>query len=90
MINLDLKPVSDLIRTIKKGIKQKSYITITESDTDDLRIIAETRNSKTKEYMYYQKTITTKELLNMDNHLHNVIIDSFIEEANHYFEKEQS
>ncbi|MBW1800674.1 MAG: hypothetical protein JRJ85_08085 [Deltaproteobacteria bacterium] len=92
--NLDLKSIFDLIQKIKKGIKQKSCITITESDNytvePGLRILIETKNYKTKEYMYFKRNISESELIHTERDLHYTIIEKTIEEANDYFREEQT
>lgn len=91
--NLNLKPTFRLIQELKKSIKQKCYIEITDADINvsgrGLRIIIQTKNYKTKKFMYFERTITEKELIESTGNSHTLIIKHIIDDANNFFRKEQ-
>lgn len=91
--DLNLKTTFALIQEIKKGIKQKCYITITEADIGvseiGLRITIQTKNYRTKENMYFQRTINERELIHSDREQHYVVVKRTIDKANQYFKEEQ-
>lgn len=91
--NINLEPTFRLIQELKQGIKQKCYIEITDADVDvsgrSLRIRIQTKNYKTKEFMYYQRVITEEELIKSPENLHTTIIKYIINTANNFFRKEQ-
>jgi len=91
--DLNLKTTFDLIQEIKKGIKQKCYVTITETSIGvsevGLRIIIQTKNYRTKENMHVERTIPEINLIHADREPHYTIIKKLIDEANKYFKKEQ-
>ena len=89
--------VFTLIQKIKKGIKQKCHVEISDTDSGisgrGIRILVRAKNYKTKEFMYTEKIITEKEVRAPPNHLHthphDNPVDELIKEANYYFRKEQ-
>lgn len=91
--DLDLKSTFDLIKEIKKNIKQECYISITEADINvsevGLRITIQTKNYKTREPIYFQRTIPEIDLIHADKKLHYATIKKTIDEANRFFRKEQ-
>jgi hypothetical protein len=96
-LNVGLKSIFALIQKLKQGIKQKSYIEISDADIGvsgrGLCVRIQTKNYKTKEYMYFQKTITEEEIITIDNPLYDSLysnlINRIIEEANYFFREEQ-
>lgn len=92
--NIDLNSTFALIKEIKQGIKQKCYITITEANINvsevGLRIIIQTKNYKTREPIYFQRTIPEINLIHADKKIHYNIIRKTIDQANNFFRKEQT
>lgn len=91
--NINLNSTFHLIQEIRQGIKQKCYIEISDTDVGTkglgLCIRIQTKNYKTKEFMYFERTITEKELIKSPEHIHTTIIKHTITAANNFFRKEQ-
>lgn len=93
--DINLNSTFALIQKIKQGIKQKCYISITEADIGvsgiGLRITIQTKNYRTNEPIYFQRTIKMKLTLEQhgDSGLHNTIIKKTIDQANRLFKEEQ-
>jgi hypothetical protein len=89
--SIDLTPTFRLIQEIKQGIKQQCCVEITDADVSGrgLRITIQTKNYKTKEFMYYQRVITERELIKSPENIHTTIIKHTITEANNFFRKKQ-
>jgi hypothetical protein len=90
---INLESTFRLIQEIKKGIKQKCYVEITDADVNisgrGLRIIIQAKNYKTKKVMYFQRIVTEKELIKSTGNTHTTIIKHTINAANNFFRKEQ-
>lgn len=90
---IDLEKTFNLITKIKQGIKQECRIELFDANVDvsgrGFGIRIQTRNYKTKEYMYFQRMITEREIIILDKFLYDNLINKLIEEANHFFRKEQ-
>lgn len=91
--HIDLEKTFNLITKIKKGIKQECCVALFDVNLGvsdrGFRIRIETRNYKTREYMYFQKTITEREIITLDKFLYDNLIDKLIKGANHFFRREQ-
>ena len=92
-MNINLTSTFNLIQEIKKGIKQKCYIEITDDNINKLNrglcITIQTKNYRTKEFIYYQRIITERELIKSTENSHTTIIKHTIDAANNFFRKEQ-
>lgn len=90
---INLESTFRLIQEIKKGIKQQCYIEISDDNINKhnrgLCITIQTKNYRTKNFMYHQRIITEKELIKSTGNSHTLIIKHIIDDANNFFRKEQ-
>ena len=86
---IDLGATFCLIQELRQGIKQTCDIIISDNDVNvsnrGLCIIIQTKNYKTKEPIYFQRTITEKELIETPGNLHSSIVNHIITDANGFF-----
>lgn len=88
MKTIDLGLTFNLIKKIKKGIKPKCNVVITDSDLPGelaLHIRICTTNPKTKERLCFDKVITAIELSYVSEEMQSVIVEGLIDKANLYF-----
>lgn len=92
--SIDLGSTFQLIQEIKKGIKQKCNVEIFDENKDifnrGLCIRITTKNYKTKDFMYFERVITEKELIESPENTYYGVIKHIIDTANDLFRKGQS
>jgi hypothetical protein len=93
MADINLESIFALIQEIKQGIKQKCYVELFNKDVGvsetGLCIRIQTKNYKTKEFMYFERIITEKALRESPENAHHNVVRYIIDAANDFFRKEQ-
>ena len=85
---VDLGLTFNLIKKIKKGIKQKCTVNITDSNVPgNLALCIEicTKDPKTKKFLCFERVVNAVELGYISEEMQLITVENIINEANKYF-----